>query len=222
MFIYLLRNTVNGKAYVGQTSRNPHERFAEHRKLSMTPDSKRKYLIHKAIKKNGWDTFDKAVLEVCSTQEELDDAETKWMNIYNSLVPHGYNLKTGGNGGCHYSEESRKKLSEAAKRRTPRTGWSHTEESKLMMSDKGGHSKGKPKSSEWKAKVSKTRIANGSSAGDKNICAKLSWQKVGNIRSRHKGGESITSLAAEFKINYKSIWNVVNGRSWINKEEELE
>ena len=70
--------------------------------------------------------------------------------MYNTLVPNGYNLREGGNGGKH-SEETKKKISESLKNRTdiirnkPQLGKPHTDEVKLKISNS---LKNKPKKTE--------------------------------------------------------------------------
>ena len=215
MFVYMLRNTVNGKMYIGQTTRDINSRLQDHKKVARYRNTERKYFIHKAIAKHGWEAFDKHVLEVCESQAELDAAESFWIERYNTIAPNGYNLKTGGNGGCRYSDEARRKLSEAARNRVPYTGWRHTEEAKRKMSEAERSNKGVPKPEEWKNAISKARIENGSSAGDKNPGAKLNWEIVKEIRQRYVNGDDITALSKEFNVGYKTVWNIVKNKAWV-------
>lgn len=109
MFIYLLRNTVNGKCYVGQTVQQPNDRIRQHRQCAES-DRRDRQAITLAIHKYGWSAFGSFVLEVCETQEELDLAEQYWISFYNGLAPNGYNLREGGGGGA-MSDEAKAKIS---------------------------------------------------------------------------------------------------------------
>lgn len=43
---------------------------------------------------------------------------------------------------------------------------------------------------------------------------KLSYAKAAEIRRRRKAGESATALAAEFKVHYSTIYDVLRGEMW--------
>ena len=88
--IYCLTNLINGKKYVGQTTRTIEERFREHAKT----DS----FIGKAIRKYGRKNFKIEELEKCYSEEELNAAEIKWIKELDCKAPNGYNLTGGGAG----------------------------------------------------------------------------------------------------------------------------
>ena len=78
--------------------------------------------MHAAIMKYGVDVFDIHVLQECSSYEELNVAERKWIRKLNSVAPYGYNLSWGGEkatGYIHTSETIR--LIAAANRGQKRT-----------------------------------------------------------------------------------------------------
>ena len=72
-------------------------RFTEH--CSDTCSSKCPKLYN-AIKKYGKENFKIECLVECN-DSFLDEYETKFIDIYNTLHPNGYNLKLGGEGGKH-------------------------------------------------------------------------------------------------------------------------
>lgn len=116
--IYVLTCRVNGKRYIGQ-SIDIKRRWNEHRKCkSFAP------MISKAIKKYGWENFDKEILEVCS-KEKLDEREIYYIAKYSPE----YNLTKGGDGHTGYSPspEVRAKLSLAAKKQ-----WQSPEQKKTF------------------------------------------------------------------------------------------
>ena len=87
--IYLITNRINGKQYVGQTSRTIEQRFNEHA-------SCRRTAIDKAIAKYGRENFTVEELETCDTIEQANEREQYWIAFYGCMAPKGYNLTTGG------------------------------------------------------------------------------------------------------------------------------
>lgn len=90
-YIYIIKNTINEKVYIGQTSISAEERFKSHLKLLQ---SNSKQLIYKAIKKYGKDKFYIETLQTCLL-DELDEKEEFWIEKYKSFGK-GYNLCAGG------------------------------------------------------------------------------------------------------------------------------
>ena len=80
----------SGKVYVGQTIRSFEKRMQEHRDMKSKCSA-----IRNAIDKYG-DEMKYEIIEENVPQEQLDEREIFWINHFNSLVPDGYNLKTGG------------------------------------------------------------------------------------------------------------------------------
>lgn len=106
MIVYLIRNTVDGKCYVGQTVRDFERRIVEHRSAA----KKGKGRLYNAIRKYGWENFESEVLEECVDAADLDMSERFWIRAYNSLSPNGYNLKGGGHDNHTLSREVRDKI----------------------------------------------------------------------------------------------------------------
>lgn len=97
---------VNGKQYVGQTSRTLEERWQEH----CSPHS-RCFALHAAIEKYGKENFRVEQIDIGIDQFDLDYKEAMWIECLNTLSPNGYNLKEGGSCGKH-SEEVKLKMRE--------------------------------------------------------------------------------------------------------------
>lgn len=91
--IYQIKNTINGKAYIGITA-NPTRRWWEHR----NPPAKRNTVLIKAIKKYGADAFSFTVLHWCDTREDARELENLVVETCGSIVK-GYNMCPGGGGG---------------------------------------------------------------------------------------------------------------------------
>ena len=84
MIVYKITNLINGKIYIGQTTRTIEERFEEHKYA--------KSYIGKAIRKYGVENFKIGIIEQCQTKEELNERELYWISKCNSKAPNGYNL----------------------------------------------------------------------------------------------------------------------------------
>ena len=92
--IYIIRNTINSKVYIGQTKVSLKLRFQNH--LSAARNGK-DYVIGKAIRKYGEENFYIELLEEC-TIEELNERERYWISYFNATNnKFGYNMSIGGN-----------------------------------------------------------------------------------------------------------------------------
>ena len=94
--IYIIRNTVNDKVYVGQTTMTVHERFMTHMKPS-TAKRKRNYKLYNAVLKYGRDKFYVETLESDVPLNLLNQKEIEYISKYNSYYD-GYNSSKGGDG----------------------------------------------------------------------------------------------------------------------------
>lgn len=91
MFIYQIKNMINGHSYIGKTTKTIQSRFLKH-----CESSKRSNVVFaKAIQKYGKDKFQISLLEECSSLELLNEREKYWIK---QLNPE-YNMTPGGDGG---------------------------------------------------------------------------------------------------------------------------
>ena len=92
--IYIIKNTINNKVYVGQTTVSLKLRFQNH--LSASRCNKG-YIIGKAVRKYGEENFYIELLEECLV-EEINEREIYWISFFNSTNnKFGYNMSIGGN-----------------------------------------------------------------------------------------------------------------------------
>lgn len=91
--IYLIKNDINDKVYIGQ-SVNAITRFSQHKSESKLKSNN--MLIHKAIRKYGEEHFECIILE--KQILDYDDKEKYWIEKYDSIQPNGYNICIGGKG----------------------------------------------------------------------------------------------------------------------------
>lgn len=114
--IYGIRNIINAKIYVGQTTcmyRRCHqyEYDFNNRNIGHLND-----YLYRAIKKVGIENFDFFPLEFCDVQH-LTSRELYWINRLQSLDrKHGYNLRTDTQSGMGISQATRDLISKNLKR----------------------------------------------------------------------------------------------------------
>ena len=111
--VYKHTNKINGKSYIGITSRKPEDRWGTNGYKYQSQKSK--YLcFSKAIQKYGWDNFTHEILFTGLTKEDACKKEKELISFYNSKAPFGYNLTDGGEGtsGYEVSEEFKQRRSE--------------------------------------------------------------------------------------------------------------
>lgn len=117
--IYIIKNRVNNKVYIGQTTMTVHERFMTHMKPS-TAKQKRGYKLYSAIKKYGSDNFYVETLESGIDICELDRKEIEYIAKYDSYY-NGYNSTKGGDGRIINIIENEEDLLSAAMDGIPAT-----------------------------------------------------------------------------------------------------
>ena len=107
MFIYTIINNINGKKYVGLTTKSLEERFKNHKNQKTCG-------IGPAIKKYGIENFNISLIDTASTLEELKEKEIYWIQ---QLNPE-YNRTKGSYGlfGYIHTEETKIKISNYMKR----------------------------------------------------------------------------------------------------------
>ena len=139
--IYMFRNKINGKCYVGQTV-NERERYLAHKNPNRN-DS----VFHRAINKYGFDNFEYKVLFRihCNNEQDLKNTlnikEIISIKYFKSFIEeNGYNVTKGGEGslGIIISEEEKKKRSiRVSGEKHPMYGKHHTLEARRKISEAG-------------------------------------------------------------------------------------
>lgn len=86
--IYIIKNDINDKVYVGQAL-HPEDRFKSHCKKSSTD-----CIVDLAIQKYGKEHFYYEILE--RQVENYNEREKYWISYFNCKTPNGYNISDGG------------------------------------------------------------------------------------------------------------------------------
>lgn len=151
--IYIHKNKINGKIYVGQTSQKPEKRWENGNGYKTSSR------FYNAIQKYGWNNFEHIILFTNLTLEEANEKEAMLIELFQSHNDEfGYNIQTGGHNFSH-SEETKKKIGQSNS--IALKGKKHSEEFKKLMSEKfvGENNPfyGKTHTKETKQKISEAR-----------------------------------------------------------------
>ena len=129
--LYIVTNSVNGKRYVGVTSRDVRRRFSEH--LSAAKAGTNNGAFHRAIRKYGGVVFSMKIVN-----EFFDDKDAKAAEIaYIAECAPEYNSTAGGDGrlGVPMSSAAKVMLKAVHAGNKYRTGMMHSEETRRWLSE---------------------------------------------------------------------------------------
>ena len=180
-YIYLIVNNINGKTYVGK------------RKLYNKNWNEDGYMgsghyLKNSQTKYGIENFEKFLITYTSSEKDACEKEKFWIAEYRRRGKAEYNVADGGQGGLigTWTEERRKKVSEACKgRKAWNKGKHFSEEYCIKMSEahkgKPSCNKGKHFSDETKNRMSEAHKGKKRSEDDKrNISESLKGHKAWN------------------------------------------
>ena len=110
MQVYLISNKIDGKQYIGQTTKTLEARWYDHTQVRKNPSCK---YLYSAIQKHGVENFELKTLVIVGTKWEMDLYECGLIKAFNTKAPNGYNLTDGGDGaqGFVFTDEQRQKIS---------------------------------------------------------------------------------------------------------------
>ncbi|MCZ2224592.1 MAG: GIY-YIG nuclease family protein [Chitinophagales bacterium] len=107
-YVYMIKNKINGKVYIGKTSGDYNRRWKAHIKKAFDDRvGQVKYKIHSAIAKHGLENFSFKILKTFNTEDEAYQAEIETIIEYDS-IKNGYNSTPGGSGGTQTLKSNRK------------------------------------------------------------------------------------------------------------------
>ena len=180
--IYKCTNISNGKVYIGYTHKDLSVRITEHKSSAKKGSP---YLLHKAIRKYGIDSFVwESIYESFDQNFILNKMESFFIKENNSYYEtgFGYNMTFGGQGGMtdkKHDEQTILKLKIARNKREvePMLGKKHSDSTKEKMSVA---KLGKKRNDEYKTICSernKKRYENVEQRKKMSEAIKLMWQK---------------------------------------------
>lgn len=145
--IYLIKNNINNKVYIGKTVNSFYERWTGH--LTKAKKEPCNSYFYRAIKKYGKENFSFYILESLDNPKNLFEREIFWIAKFSSKEI-GYNSTIDGEGihGRKLSEETKNKI------RKGNIGKKYLEETRKKQSESA---KGKPKSKEHRENLSKSK-----------------------------------------------------------------
>ena len=108
--IYKIVNILDGKCYVGQTRQSLRARWTEHKKSARSGNGGCPAL-KRAMRKYGIENFVIQPVVSVLAKTYTDELERLFIKELNSMVPHGYNLDSGGSLHKIASAETRAKIS---------------------------------------------------------------------------------------------------------------
>lgn len=113
--IYVYTNLINGKKYIGLTTRKMKNRHREH--LNVSKNKIESYdtnvVFHNAIRKYGIENFTLEILHSDLNLVDLNSLEKYYINFYDSLAcKNGYNVSSGGSNGNPYAGKTKEEIEE--------------------------------------------------------------------------------------------------------------
>lgn len=182
--IYIIRNTKNGKVYIGQSRRIANREYCHFHSLEKGRHHNKH--LQRSYDTYGADAFTFEVLEYCDT-EKLDEREKYWIKQYDAVnKDHGYNNEYGGNVGKEVSENVRE-----AKRGANNPNY------------------GKKTSAETKAKMRQSSIGRNTNLTAEQVY-QMKEELLGGMTEREASNKYGITVAAVGKIRTCKNWDWVH------------
>lgn len=97
--VYVVTHGSSHKQYVGITVQSLDRRWEYHLDQARAGYIKNERSLHAAIRKFGAGEFTIEQIDTGSSKGSLEAKERKWIKKLGTLVPHGFNISTGGTSG---------------------------------------------------------------------------------------------------------------------------
>ena len=205
--VYQHKNKINGKIYIGITSRKPEERWG-----SNGCNYKTSPHFYSAIQKYGWDNFEHNILFTNLTKEQACLKEQELIKEFNSMNrEYGYNSTSGGEIFT-MNEETKQKISQSMMGNKNGLGHVCTEEKKQKISEA---QKGRKFTEEHKQKLSnaaKNRHVPCSEEKKKTLSQNYPHKKQVYCEELDMIYESVQECSRQLGIPATNISKLCNGR----------
>ena len=209
---YLITNRVTGSKYVGMTKLGYRKRFRDHWNEAHSESSevgRHCSKLHQDMLKYGLESFDTELLEGNISEEEHQDKERYYIQLYQTYYgdnPNNYNMTRGGNGtpGYIFTQEVKDKMSEIGKGRT-------------FSPERNQHLReimtGREYKQEWKDALSAARL--GRFKGEENpFFGKHHTQQTKDIIRNTNSGENVIQLDREGNV-IAEFFNLADAGRWV-------
>lgn len=189
--IYQIKCLMNDRIYIGGTT-DIDSRFLVHRGTLRRGQHRNRHL-QEDYDKHGESQFEYSILEKLEDKNDLDSREQFYLDSGECLYANGgYNIliKVGSPEGVSiHDEESRKILSEKKLgEKNPFYQKTHSDEYKLELSKR--------------------------QSGEGNVKAKLTWEKVNNIRKMIEDNISMREIIGIYGISESTFYKIKSKRAW--------
>lgn len=209
--IYMIKNTVNGKVYIGQ-SVNIARRWAKHKRELKKNNYHEKQHLQDSWNKYGESNFEFKIIEECQPNATiLNERETYWIGFYDSSNKEkGYNkaLSGGTTLGIKFSDEIREKMSKS------RLGMAFSEEHRKKI---GEANRKRVISEQMRRKIAEAnrRRVYTASMRENARSAKLNFKQVSEIREKYDNNEyTYEKLAESYQVSVHTIKKIVHFHTW--------
>jgi orotate phosphoribosyltransferase-like protein len=114
--IYLITLRIDGRRYVGQTTKPLFLRWAGHIEAAHRTAPTDRTPLWTAICEHSSEAFSCEIIEICATQAAADAAEAKWITELGTQYPAGFNVHTGRGGKMRAERRAKLQQQNLAKR----------------------------------------------------------------------------------------------------------
>jgi group I intron endonuclease len=217
--IYTIKNLDNAKMYVGSSKEIERRKTNHWYQLShgkhINPH------LQNAWNKHGEHAFVFSILEVIDDPSYLSEREQWWLDHLTPFDEYGYNIRkdaSDGRRGTINPEEVRRKISatltgrERSKEHCQNIAKARTGVSRKGMKGGWKHSE------ETKARMGEAR--KGKYFGSSNNKAKFTEEDVVKIRERLALGESGLSIANDYGVTRRAIYQIRDKITWKHVKEK--
>jgi group I intron endonuclease len=202
-YLYKITNNINGKIYIGAAN-DLKERWRKHKSIAHS-DGKtiKKFAIHFAIIKYGFENFDFQEIDTANTWEEAMNKEIEFIKKFKQEGYVVYNMTDGGEGvqGHKWTEEQKRVKSESMK---GSKHWMFGKKMPWITGDKNpNYGKSPPEHITQAFVTLHTKIT------------KEQVQEIKDLYSTNKYTQ--TELAKTFHISTTQVHRIIHNKRWNGK-----
>lgn len=242
--VYMIKNTHNGKVYIG-SSVDIFLRFARH-KNDLRLNRHSSIILQRAYNKYGLESFEFSVIETVADHTQIHVREQYWMDHYQSYnLSKGYNRSATARkaSGYRLTNEQRVKVSAGLKDHWCTWGrkltdnqvidlikdYVHNTPTHQELADKYDVSRGTVQDIllrrvyrnvviscdlELELKSTLDRNRKRKAIGNRNKNAKLTESDIPIIKQRRASGETYQAIASDYDVTKRAIIAIVKGLNW--------